>query len=351
MDRNNDFSLVFNNMRKKRNTIFLFMCFVVHIGYFISFFVLSATPLYTINAISALIYILLLLFCNNIENTEKTILFSYFEIILFSTYCSVFTRNTFGFIYFTIGMVTVIFNLCPSYGDRRFLFQIIGVIAALFIHNSNVLISDNSNSQVYESIKPYSQIYSFINLLITMFTILYTSFFYKLELDMVKKELDYRSTHDPLTKLHNRRFLYDTVISGNDRDISVVILDIDNFKKINDRFGHDVGDEVLVKLSACIREESEDDIYPIRWGGEEFVIYYKGLDVESAYKKASEIHQMISEKVSLPDDTHITVTMGLASGKQSEFDSVIKKADDYLYMGKRNGKNCIIWYGNEVKLQ
>lgn len=262
-----------------------------------------------------------------------------------------FTRNTFGFIYFVIGMVTVIFNLCPSYGDKRFLFQIIGVLAALMIHNTQVLIPDSFFSQVYESILPYSRIFNFINLLITMCTVLYTSFFYKLELDMVRNELDYRSTHDPLTKLNNRRFLYDTIISDDDKDISVVILDIDDFKKINDRFGHDVGDEVLVALSSCIQEEADDNIYTVRWGGEEFVIYYENMDVESAYKRAVNMHHMISEKISLPDDTHITVTMGLACGRQSEFDSVIKKADDYLYIGKRSGKNCIIWYQNGVKTQ
>ena len=56
---------------------------------------------------------------------------------------------------------------------------------------------------------------------------------------------------------------------------------------------------------------------------------------------------MISENVILPDNNHVTVTVGLASGKRSEFDDVEKKADEYLYIGKKNGKNCIVWYKNK----
>ncbi len=335
-------------MGKNRNTVFLVMCLIVHIAYFSVFFIMGAIPLCFINGLSSVFYVLFLLFSKDREKSEKATVWAYFEIILFSTLCEIFTRNTFGFIYYVIGMVPAIFYLCPSYGKKRFIFQIFGVLSALMIHHTQILIPHSFFSQVFEELSPYSRIFNFINLIITLLTVLYTSFFYELELNMIKTELDYSSTHDPLTGLYNRRFLYDAVIKGEKDQISIVLFDIDNFKKINDRFGHDIGDEVLKKLSSCIQEGlNGDSLYPVRWGGEEFILYYKDMDIESAYERARLLCRIISEKIILPNKEHVTVTVGLASGKRAEFDNVVKKADEYLYIGKKCGKNCIVWPKNE----
>ncbi len=315
---------------------------MVHFGYFSVFVIMGVIPLAIINAISSVFYILFLLFSKDREKSEKATVFAYFEIIIFATICELFTRNTFGFIYYVIGMVPVIFYLCPSYGNKRFVFQILGVISALMIYHTQILIPENFFPQLFEELLPYSSIFNFVNLLITLFTILYTSIFYTFELDMIKKELDYSSTHDPLTGLYNRRFLYDTIVKGEEAQISIILLDIDNFKKINDRFGHDKGDEILIQLSSCIQEEKEYVFYPVRWGGEEFIVYYKNVTIDSAYERAKYLCQLISEKIVLPDNTPVTVTAGLSSGNQSEFDAVLKKADEKLYYGKNNGKNQVV---------
>ena len=333
-------------MGKNRNTIFLVMCLMVHLTYCVVFLIMGAIPLCLINAFSTVFYVLFLLFSKDRERSEQATLVAYFEIIAFSTLCELFTRNTFGFIFFVIGMVPVLFYLCPSYGNKRFLFQVIGVVSALMIHQTPLILPDRFFSELFAALSPYARIFNFVNLMITLFTVLYTSVFYELELTMIRSELDYSSTHDPLTGLYNRRFLYDTVNKVRDEQISVILLDIDNFKKINDRFGHDIGDAVLVSLAECIRGFNKDDACPVRWGGEEFILYYKGMDEEVAYKRISRLHTLITEKVILPDNTHVTVTAGLASGKQSEFDAVVKRADEYLYIGKENGKNCIVWKQN-----
>ena len=344
-------SALLRKMGENRNTIFLIMCLFVHLTYFAIFLVMGAIPLCLINAVSSVFYILFLLFSKNRETSERATLAAYFEIILFSTVCELFTRNTFGFIYFVIGMVPVLFYLCPSYGNKRFLFQVIGVISALMIHQTPMLIPDSFFSGLFAELSPYARIFNFVNLLITLFTVLYTSVFYELELAMIRSELDYSSTHDPLTGLYNRRFLYDMINNVRDEQISVILFDIDNFKKINDRFGHDAGDAVLVSLAECIRDFSKDDACPVRWGGEEFILFYKGVDADLAYERISRLHALITKKLVLPDGSHVTVTAGLASGKQSEFDSVVKKADEYLYLGKENGKNCIVWKQNEAAYQ
>lgn len=344
----NKISTLFGKMVKKRNTIFLIMCLMVHFAYFSVFFIMKAIPLCLINAISSVFYVLFLIFSKDREKSEKASVCAYFEIIIFSTLCELFTRNTFGFIYFVIGMIPVIFYLSPSYGNKRFLFQIIGVISALMIHHTHFIIPDSFFSDLYSELLPYSNVFNFVNLMITLFTVLYTSFFYELELDMIKKELDYNSTHDLLTGLYNRRFLYDSIIRTDEERFSVVLIDIDNFKKINDRFGHNTGDEVLRSLSSCIKEiAGGKELSPVRWGGEEFIICCKNTDIDSAYGYAESIRQMIFEKIILPDNTHITVTVGLSYGTCSDFDSIVKKADEYLYIGKNNGKNCIVWHKNE----
>lgn len=330
-------------MGQNRNTIFLIMCLMVHVAYFSVFLIMGAIPLSVVNAVSSVFYILFLFFSKDREKSEKATVSAYFEIIAFSTVCELFTRNTFGFIYFVIGMVPVIFYLSPSYGSKRFIFQIIGVISALMIHHTQILIPDSFFQKLYKDLLPYSNAFNFVNLVITLFTILYTAFFYTLELETIKKELDYSSTHDPLTGLYNRRFLYDTIIKENEAQISIILLDIDNFKKINDRFGHDKGDEVLIQLSSCIKEEvSKDGFYPVRWGGEEFILYYRELDIESVYELAKHLCKLIPERVVLPDNKSVTVTAGLAAGKQSDFDSIVKKADEKLYYGKNNGKNQVV---------
>ncbi len=330
-------------MGQNRNTIFLIMCLMVHVAYFSVFLIMGAIPLSVVNAVSSVFYILFLFFSKDREKSEKATVSAYFEIIAFSTVCELFTRNTFGFIYFVIGMVPVIFYLSPSYGSKRFIFQIIGVISALMIHHTQILIPDSFFQKLYKDLLPYSNAFNFVNLVITLFTILYTAFFYTLELETIKKELDYSSTHDPLTGLYNRRFLYDTIIKENEAQISIILLDIDNFKKINDRFGHDKGDEVLIQLSSCIKEEvSKDGFYPVRWGGEEFILYYRELDIESVYELAKHLCKLIPERVVLPDNNSVTVTVGLAAGKQSDFDSIVKKADEKLYYGKNNGKNQVV---------
>ncbi len=342
-----DISTLINKMGKNRNTIFLVMCLMVHISYFSVFFIMGAIPLCLINAISSIFYILFLIFSKNRERSEKATVVSYFEIIIFAFLCEIFTRNTFGFIYFVIGMIPVVFYLCPSYGNKRFFFQIVGVISALMINLTPILVPDRFFSQLYSNLSPYATVFNFVNLLITLFTVLYTAFFYKLELDMIKSELDYTSTHDPLTGLYNRRFLYDMIDKGSEDLISVLLLDVDNFKKVNDNFGHDIGDEVLVSLSSCIHEVKEDGYYPVRWGGEEFIVYYKDMDIDTAYERAKHLCQLIFQKTILPDNTPVTVTVGLNSGKRKDFDSILKTADKYLYLGKENGKNCIVWYQNE----
>ena len=336
-------------MGKNRNTIFLIMCLIVHIGYFSVFYIMDAVPMALINAVSSIFYVLFLIFSKDRETSEKATVVAYFEIILFSTVCECITRNTFGFIYFVVGMVPVLFYLCPSYGNKRFIFQILGIISALMIHFTPSLVPNYFYKELFEELMPYARSFSFVNLLITLFTVLYTSFFYKLELDLIKKELDHQSTHDPLTGLYNRRFLYDVIGKESAEQISVILLDIDNFKKINDRFGHDIGDKVLKILSSCLREEEKNGYYPVRWGGEEFVVYCQNTDVDTAYRHAEKLCSLISESATLPDNSPVTVTVGLASGKREDYDAVVKKADEYLYTGKKGGKNCIVWHQNEAE--
>lgn len=96
-------------MGQNRNTIFLVMCLIVHVGYFVAFLIMNAMPLAFVNVISSFFYMFFLLFSKDKEKSEKATVYAYFEIIAFSTVCELFTRNTFGFVYFVIGMVPVIF--------------------------------------------------------------------------------------------------------------------------------------------------------------------------------------------------------------------------------------------------
>ena len=331
-----------------KNVIFLIMCLGVHFINMVVFLVMGIYPFAFINLISTVFYITFLIFAKDKRSSEESTVAAYFEILIFAFLSETISRNTYGFIFFVLGMIPVIFFLAPSYGNKRFAFQGAGIAVAVVIEQMQHIIPSGYFIQTYDKLIIYSDTFRFVNLIITLFTILYVTFFYKLEVDIMRSELDYQCTHDPLTGLNNRRFLYDEIKKADDSNISVVLLDIDNFKKINDNFGHDKGDEILVRVSECLKKEAESsDIYAVRWGGEEFILFYKCFDRDKAFERISSLCRNISLNAVLPDNSEVTVTAGLAYGKVSDFDELVKTADTYLYKGKANGKNCIVWEENE----
>jgi len=159
------------------------------------------------------------------------------------------------------------------------------------------------------------------------------------------------ATRDPLTGLNNRRAFYDKtapiwpITLRHDHKLSVILLDIDRFKRINDAYGHTFGDEVLVAtanaLTNCIREQ---DVLA-RWGGEEFIILLPETDTREASALAERLRTAIAgiQVEHAGVDVRITASFGVAQRRASHqtLDAVISTADDHLYKAKDMGRNRV----------
>jgi len=129
------------------------------------------------------------------------------------------------------------------------------------------------------------------------------------------------------------------------KSFSLVIFDIDNFKKINDAYGHQAGDAILKLAGKIIKERVREIDMVARWGGEEIIVGLVGSDEDHAYKVADDIRKEIEEAaVDWEGETiKFTVSGGVASFvKAKNFDNLFKKSDEALYKAKETGKNKIV---------
>lgn len=159
---------------------------------------------------------------------------------------------------------------------------------------------------------------------------------------------------DSLTGLHNRRYLDThmpvllTRAMGRERPLSVIMLDFDHFKRINDQFGHDAGDDVLREFAARLRKNIRGMDLLCRYGGEEFVVVLPDSDVEAARAVAERIRTAVSEvPFSVANGKHkvnLTVSMGIAGlrliGDSAE--ALFSRTDAALYQAKKGGRNRIV---------
>ena len=156
---------------------------------------------------------------------------------------------------------------------------------------------------------------------------------------------------DPLTGVNNRRAffdfsqpLWDTGVRNN-HDMSVILLDIDGFKKINDNYGHSFGDEVLVKVAKLIKKSARTGDIVARWGGEEFIVFLPETDLTEAKSAAERICSGIAGiKLKIKgQDVSITASLGVAckDATTPSLESLIYYADVYLYSAKDQGRNRV----------
>lgn len=167
------------------------------------------------------------------------------------------------------------------------------------------------------------------------------------ELEEVNKRLAKASITDDLTGLYNRRAvdrrIRSAFESGSSSAPSLIMLDIDDFKQVNDTYGHQEGDNVLVSLADVLRNAMKDiDSAYGRWGGEEFMILLNNLDVDEAEKLAEKIRSEFAS-ISYEKAGCQTVSLGVVQAKEGESaDSLCTRVDNALYMAKDNGKNQVV---------
>ncbi|ATW24478.1 GGDEF domain-containing protein [Candidatus Formimonas warabiya] len=162
------------------------------------------------------------------------------------------------------------------------------------------------------------------------------------------------SITDDLTGLYNRRHIIKLLSGLIERDrqqkgISIVMMDIDHFKKINDTYGHKVGDLVLTKISASIREHFRNTDFIGRIGGEEFLILMPDTKLEVAFNRTENIRKYIEGLKWDYVQLHVTISGGVYDFSEYEScDTVLNKADIALYQAKSSGRNLIKSYHERI---
>ena len=257
------------------------------------------------------------------------------------------TSNSLGTFVYIFPMLFVLL----IYADLKFI-NILS-ISTIVLNIIQVIYSVVNNENITEELITYYEIQIACVVLCSLF--LYMAMKIIVYNDNKLMELNNSLMIDPLTKAYNRNFL-DTLTSTKFRqnqNVSIAIIDIDNFKGINDTYGHDIGDEVLVKVADELTKYFDKQGLITRWGGEEFLIISNKLSLlemkiklEKFSKELQNVNFIVGENT-----FNVTMTFGIALCKEdviNNYENIIKIADENLYLGKNSGRNCIILRENEV---
>ncbi|MGY5451403.1 GGDEF domain-containing protein [Agarivorans sp. MS3-6] len=165
-------------------------------------------------------------------------------------------------------------------------------------------------------------------------------------LSIERDNYEFMAKTDPLTSCLNRAGLRgifsEIIIEYIDIGMpaSIVLFDIDHFKLVNDQFGHDEGDKVLVNIASLVKQQIREDDYLARWGGEEFLVVCPHTRVAGARSLAEHLRSSI-ESTMLSDQRKITSSFGVAEINSGFLEQWIKRTDEALYKAKENGRNRV----------
>jgi diguanylate cyclase (GGDEF)-like protein len=182
-----------------------------------------------------------------------------------------------------------------------------------------------------------------ITLLITIIVLLYVR--------KIHSKLNDLASNDALTNLPNRRTFYSQldrfILLGarQKQNLSLVFVDVDDFKLINDEQGHDVGDNILINIATTLKSTIRHTDFIARWGGEEFIILLIDTQLDDAQLIAEQLRENIQNNIYLLQHAkkRVTLSLGVAQATDDDnADSLFKRADNALYQAKRTGKNRVV---------
>lgn len=356
-----NFSSIFHNMAIVR--------FLSAFGYFCLFLRGNISNLISVNLGNTVLFLCyfmeykIIMESTNIYNKKMKlfgVILVLFSIILFNTVEFIYQNPSLRicaasgiiFLFFFPSAVLLLTKSTSKFEKAAGIFYIPLLIALIprFIEGLTGKITNVVSNTYYQSL-----VFGSLALLMISNSIIYL-LFVKEKKDIIIEKL---AKFDSLTNLMNRNNFF---FAGNEffedrkkhkRCISMLFLDIDFFKKINDSYGHQFGDEVLVKFATTIKNNTRPSDICCRYGGEEFIVL---IDTnEEACKNISNRILKETEKISFNNipDFHITTSIGCLVGvpqPEETLDDFIAKSDKALYKAKRDGRNRIIFYTDDLLL-
>ncbi len=330
-------------------------CLIIHAFYAILFTCVGVKTLAVFNYFSTAMYFTGLITVRSNKGTVVWLLLMYFEIVVHSVLCSYVMGFNYQFTLYSLAIIPVTYfvtYLDPAFKHSMIVSSVLALVNALtmlFTLYSSIYFIPEHNDFPPEFINLIAQ----LNLTVAILIIISFSviFVVKINLDLntLKKQndkLDFLANYDQLTGLRNRNHIRSIfeIYSRSTKPYCVILGDIDDFKHVNDTFGHNAGDEVLRTVSAIIKKNVGDRGEVCRWGGEEILIIVRGTTEQCIALNELILDQIRNATVvSGRYRIKITMTFGLCDySDATNIEKLISLADKRLYIGKKNGKNQIV---------
>ena len=276
--------------------------------------------------------------------------YSFFAIILLTFEVAVHTIATVYYLGWESGFQYYLFGAIPftMFNNRLKTPAIIfatSIITLLFVglyHYSHIWQAVKIKHSVVE-------LFFYTNSFITFFGIAISSFYFRYAASKSFNEVSFLANTDELTGLWNRRKanleLQRWLVVKEVQPFSLIICDIDDFKKVNDNHGHLVGDKVIHKVAKKLQENLRHHEMVSRWGGEEFLIALPNTELDHAKNIAMRIRDSINHMLILDHEFEIkiTLTYGVTEYKEGmTLEELIRASDQKMYKGKQSGKDCVV---------
>jgi len=196
--------------------------------------------------------------------------------------------------------------------------------------------------------------------ILSIFVVIFINLFYYSKIQKYIKKVEHLNIIDPMTQLYNRRFLENFIekfVSQAQREgelFTILMIDIDFFKKVNDTYGHAIGDKVIIKVAEVLQQSTRKSDLAIRYGGEEFMVLLHATDAQSATivtQKIKNNFESIEFTANNGETFHKTLSIGVSEFPKdsNEIWECIKLADKALYRAKESGRNRVVIYSKDIK--
>ena len=331
---------------KKVSYIINTTIFLLVLGLMAFFFIFKVTFMTLFSIPTAFVYIIGYYLISK-EKLDVYVRLIYFWITIYMGCSTVCLGNGFGFHLYCYSLIPIIFYTeYVSYKINRRVMKAVGISFCIIAVNLISTIYTAVCGAVYDRDPKISAVFLTVNSLSVFgFLVFYSSFMVRSAVSSEEKLSDLANV-DQLTRLYNRRFMQNILeaLPENSTEGSLAMADIDNFKMINDSYGHNAGDEVLRIVSQKMRQDCPD-CKIARWGGEEFLILFPSGGISEGREVLENLRGDIAGEPVVFGEfrINVTLTIGLApKAPDRSVDSWVQDADSKLYTGKTSGKNKIV---------